>query len=84
MVALSSAEAEFLGIAKGITKVLWIKKLITEIGFPPQLPSQLKYDNKAAISISENPVQYDRSSTLKWTDTSSRKRLRIVVLSFHL
>jgi len=39
VVALSSAEVEFQGIAKGITEVLWIKKLITEIGFPPQLPS---------------------------------------------
>ena len=61
MVALSSAEAEFRGIAKGITEVLWIKKLIIEIGFPPQLPSQLKCDNKAVISISENPVQHDRT-----------------------
>ena len=34
---------------------------MTEIGFPPQLPSQLKCDNKAAISISENPVQHDRT-----------------------
>jgi len=39
VVALSSAEAEFQKIAKGITEVLWINKLITEIGFPPQLPS---------------------------------------------
>jgi len=56
VVVLSSAEAKFHGIAKGITEVLWIKKLIIEIGFPPQLPSQLKYDNKAPISISKNPV----------------------------
>jgi len=59
VVALSSAEVEFWGITKGITKVLWIKKWITEIGFPPQLPSQLRCDNKATISISENPVQHD-------------------------
>jgi len=56
VVALSSAEAEFQRIAKGITEVLWIKKLITEIGFSPQLPSQLKCDNKAAVNISDNPV----------------------------
>ena len=61
VVALSSAEAKFRGIAKGITEVLWIKKLITDIGFPPQLLSQLKCDNKAAISILENPVQHDRT-----------------------
>ncbi|XP_016162075.1 uncharacterized protein LOC107604880 [Arachis ipaensis] len=34
---------------------------MSEIGFPPQLPSQLKCDNKATISISENPVQHDRT-----------------------
>jgi len=56
VIALSSAEPKFWRIAKGITEVLWIKKSITEIGFPPQLSSQLKCDNKAAISISENPA----------------------------
>jgi len=68
VVALSTAEAKFRASAKGITEVLWIKKLITEIGFPPQLPSQLKCDNNAAckrcyttISISDNPVQHDRT-----------------------
>ncbi|KAH6756623.1 hypothetical protein C2S53_001804 [Perilla frutescens var. hirtella] len=36
IVTLSSAEAEFRGIAKGIAELIWIKKLLTEIGFPPQ------------------------------------------------
>jgi len=61
LVALSSAEVEFRGIAKGITEVLWIKTLITEIGFPAQLRSQLKCDNKATINILENPIQHDRT-----------------------
>ncbi|GJZ71788.1 putative RNA-directed DNA polymerase [Tanacetum coccineum] len=55
VVALSSAEAEFRGIARGITEVLWIRKLLTEIGYPPQEPSKVMSDNKAAIQISENP-----------------------------
>ena len=59
MIAPESVVAKFRGIAKGITEVLWIKKLITEIAFPPQLPSQLKCDNKEAINILENPVQHD-------------------------
>ena len=59
--ALSSAEAEFRGIAKGVTEVLWLKKLMTEMGFSPVGPSKLKCDNKTAISISENPVQHDRT-----------------------
>ena len=32
-VALSSAKAEFRRIAKGVTKVLWIRKLLVELNF---------------------------------------------------
>ncbi|GJZ66539.1 putative ribonuclease H-like domain-containing protein [Tanacetum coccineum] len=49
VVALSSVEAKFRGIARGITEVLWIRKLLTEIGYPPQEPSKVMSDNKAAI-----------------------------------
>ncbi|KAJ0478883.1 putative RNA-directed DNA polymerase [Helianthus annuus] len=61
VVSLSSAESEFRGIVKGITEILWLKKLMNEIGFPLKLPTQLMCDNKAAIKISENPVQHDRT-----------------------
>ncbi|KAF5781204.1 putative RNA-directed DNA polymerase [Helianthus annuus] len=65
VVALSSAEAEFRGIAKGITEVLWVRRLLTEIGFPPQETSKITTDNKAAIQISENPVQHDRTKHIE-------------------
>ena len=61
MVALSSAEAEFRGIARGVAEILWLRKLINEIGFPHTEACKLMCDNKAAISISENPVQHDRT-----------------------
>ena len=61
VVALSSAEAEFRGIAKGLAELLWIRKLMFELGFPSKDAAELRCDNKAAISISENPVQHDRT-----------------------
>ncbi|GKE75717.1 putative RNA-directed DNA polymerase [Tanacetum coccineum] len=61
VVSLSSAEAEFRGIAKGLAEALWIRKLVSEIGFPPRGSTQIMCDNKAAIQISENPVQHDRT-----------------------
>ncbi|KAJ9556676.1 hypothetical protein OSB04_011290, partial [Centaurea solstitialis] len=61
VVSLSSAESEFRGIVKGVTEILWLKKLMKEIGFPIRLPTRLFCDNEAAISISENPVQHDRT-----------------------
>ena len=61
VVAMSSADAEFRGVAKGITEVLWLRKLLTELGFPPKRSCELYCDNQAAINISENPVQHDRT-----------------------
>lgn len=65
VVALSSAEAEFRGIAKGITEILWIQKLLTDIGLRTNLPTPLMCDNKASISISENPVLHDRTKHIE-------------------
>ena len=61
VVSLSSAEAEFRGIAKGITEIIWIKKLLSELHFPQKKACNLFCDNKAAISIFKNPVQHDRT-----------------------
>ncbi|XP_071708490.1 uncharacterized protein [Rutidosis leptorrhynchoides] len=61
VVSLSSAESKFRGIAKGVVEALWIKKLLTEIGFPPQEAIQIMFHNEATITISENPIQHDRT-----------------------
>nr|GEV94667.1 hypothetical protein [Tanacetum cinerariifolium] len=52
VVSLSSAEAELRDIAKGIAETLWIRKLVSEIGFPPKESIRIMSDNKAAIQIS--------------------------------
>ena len=59
VVALLSAKAEFRGIAKGITEVIWLKKILSELHFPQKKTCKLFCDDKAAISISKNPVQHD-------------------------
>nr|GEY89862.1 putative copia-type protein [Tanacetum cinerariifolium] len=41
VVSLLSAEAEFRGIAKGLAEALWIRKLVSEIEFPPRGSTQI-------------------------------------------
>lgn len=65
VVALSSAEAEFRGIARGLAEILWLRKLMTELGFSSHRACRLMCDNRAAISISENPVQHDRTKHIE-------------------
>ena len=61
VVARSSAEAEYRGMAKGVCELLWIKNLLQELKISPTLPMKLYYDNKAACDITHNPVQHDRT-----------------------
>jgi hypothetical protein len=61
VVALSSAEAEFRGMVKGLCELLWIKRLLTELGFTPNSEMKLFCDNKAAIAISHDLIQHDRT-----------------------
>jgi hypothetical protein len=60
-VALSSAESELRGVVKGICELIWLQKMMTELGFPQTKAMDLFCDSKAAIDISHNPVQHDRT-----------------------
>jgi hypothetical protein len=61
VVARSSAEAEFRGMAHGVCELLWIKNVMKDLGFKFQKPMDLHCDNTAAIEIAHNPVQHDRT-----------------------
>ena len=61
VVARSSAEAEYRGMALGVCEGLWISFILNDLGYPSQQPIQLYCDNKAARDIAHNPVQHDRT-----------------------
>ncbi|CAN6710150.1 unnamed protein product [Malus baccata var. baccata] len=57
VVARLSAEAEFRGMSHSVCELLWLKKLLRDLGFKGAM--KLHCDNKAAIEIAHNPVQHD-------------------------
>jgi len=59
VIALSSAKAEFRGMTKRLCEILWIKGLLKELGYPMETEIKMYRDNKAAITIANNPVQHD-------------------------
>ncbi|XP_071704970.1 secreted RxLR effector protein 161-like [Rutidosis leptorrhynchoides] len=81
VISLSSAESEFRGIAKGVVESLWIKKLLTEIGFPSKEAIQIFCDNEAAIAISENRVQHDRTKHVEIDRHFIREKLDGEIIS---
>nr|GEY94548.1 putative copia-type protein [Tanacetum cinerariifolium] len=84
VIFLSSVEAEFRGIAKGMAEALWIRKLVSEIGFPLKESIQIMSNNKAAIQISENPMQHDRTKHVEVDRHFIKEKLeaRIIKLPF--
>ena len=81
VVALSSAEVEFRGVAKGITEILWFKKLLCELNFLPTEARKLFCDNKVAIDISENPVQHDRTKHVEIDRHFIKEKLEKKIIS---
>ncbi|XP_038891621.1 uncharacterized mitochondrial protein AtMg00810-like [Benincasa hispida] len=61
VVARSSAEAEYRAMSLGICEEIWLKKVLSDLQQDNELPIKLFFDNKAAISIANNPVQHDRT-----------------------
>ncbi|CAN6579818.1 unnamed protein product [Malus baccata var. baccata] len=61
VVVRSSAEAEYRRMAHGICELLWLRILLIEIGFKPELSMVLYCDNQAVREIANNPVKHDRT-----------------------
>ena len=61
VVARSSAEAEFRGMVHGICELLWIRRVLGDLGITLDTPMLLYCDNESAVKIANNPVQHDRT-----------------------
>lgn len=61
VVSLSSAEAEYRALHHANTELTWLNILLTELWFGSEKPMTFFCDNMAAIEITNNPVQHDRT-----------------------
>ncbi|KAI5327878.1 hypothetical protein L3X38_027274 [Prunus dulcis] len=61
VVSLSSAEAEYRAMVKGVCELIWLKRLMGELGFPTKDTLKLYCDNQSTIKIAENPIRHDRT-----------------------
>ena len=61
VVSRSSAEAEYRGMVHGVCELLWIKRILRDIGISVVSPIKLHCDNESAVKIANNPVQHDRT-----------------------
>ena len=69
-------------MAKGVCELLWLRRLLTEIGFAPNSEMNLFCNNKAAIDISHNPIQHDRTKHVEVDRHFIKQNLEEKVIRF--
>ena len=61
VVALSTAEAEYIALSSATQEIMWLRRLLTDLHSKPYGPTELKEDNQGAIAIAKNPVTHNRT-----------------------
>ncbi|GAV77752.1 hypothetical protein CFOL_v3_21222, partial [Cephalotus follicularis] len=65
VVARFSAEPEYKAMANVTCELMWIRQLLSELGFGDLSPMQLWCDNQAAIHIASNTVFHERAKHIE-------------------
>src|SRR5271156_4833866 len=64
IVALSTTEAEFAAATSAGQEILWLRNLLTELGYQMDSPSSLNIDNQSALSVAKNPEHHGQMKHL--------------------
>ena len=64
-VALLSTEAEYIAAAHATKEVIWLRRLLTDLGLDLNSPTTLHIDNQSAIAIAWNPEFHDRTKHIE-------------------
>ncbi|KAJ8463851.1 hypothetical protein ONZ45_g17438 [Pleurotus djamor] len=64
-IALSSMEAETMALSSAAREAIWLRNLLTELGFAPQAATTIYADNQAAISFAHNSGLHGRSKHIE-------------------
>ncbi|CAN1239948.1 Retrovirus-related Pol polyprotein from transposon TNT 1-94, partial [Linum grandiflorum] len=64
-VSKSSTEAEYRSMSEVCSEIVWLRRLLEELGSVVDGPAQLYADNTSAIQIASNPVLHDRTKHIE-------------------
>ncbi|XP_021986899.1 uncharacterized mitochondrial protein AtMg00810-like [Helianthus annuus] len=76
-ISLSSAEAEYRGVANAVAEATWIRNLLLELRTPLQKATIIYCDNVSAVYLSDNPVQHQRTKHIEIDIHFVREKVRV-------
>lgn len=60
-VSTSSTEAEYRAAYEGAQEVVWLRRLLTDLGFTQSTSTDLLCDNQSSMALQRNPLYKSRS-----------------------
>lgn len=61
VVALSTAEAEYIAATNYVTQAVWLRRILSELQHQQNGPTKIFCDNKSIITLTKNTVFHGRS-----------------------
>ena len=61
IVALSTCEAEYIALSAAVQEMIWLNRLLCELGFKDLVGTNLYEDNQGAIALAKNPIGHKRT-----------------------
>ena len=61
MVSQSSAESEYRAMTRSMCEIMWLHRLLMEVGIKTSIPAKLWCDKQVALHIAYNPVFHERT-----------------------
>lgn len=79
-VSKSSAEAEYRSMSSTVSELVWIRRLLNELGIAQDRPYVLFCDNKTAIQIASNPIFHQRTKHIEIDCNFVRDKLQLGII----
>ena len=64
MVSRSSAESKYRAMTQSVCEIMWISRLLMEVGIKTSIPAKLWCDNQTALHVTFNPVFHERTKLI--------------------
>ena len=73
--ARSNDEVEYKAMSLEIREEIWLQKVLSNLYQNSEVPMKLFCNNKAAISIANNPIQHDRTKHVELDQDFVKERM---------